>query len=50
MAGAIGPVIMGKAFDVTGFYEGLLIRLAVLTAAVGGVMLFLPRYPATEIR
>jgi MFS family permease len=50
IAGAIGPVIMGKAFDVTGSYEGLLIRLAMLTAAVGALMLLLPRYPAREVR
>jgi MFS family permease len=43
-AGAIGPVIMGKAFDATGSYEVLLSRLALLTAAAGLLMLSLPRY------
>ena len=33
ITGAIGPVIMGKAFDATGSYEALLIELAALTAA-----------------
>ena len=46
IAGAIGPVIMGKAFDATGSYERLLVELAALTAAAGGLMLFLPRYSA----
>jgi MFS family permease len=44
IAGAIGPVIMGKAFDATGTYEALLSRLALLTAAAGLLMLLLPRY------
>jgi len=43
-AGAIGPMIMGKAFDATGSYETLLVELAVLTAVSGGLMLLLPRY------
>jgi predicted MFS family arabinose efflux permease len=44
LAGAIGPVIMGKAFDTSGTYEVLLSRLALLTAAAGLLMLMLPRY------
>jgi predicted MFS family arabinose efflux permease len=44
IAGAIGPVIMGKAFDVTGSYAVLLSRLALLTLASGSLMLLLPRY------
>lgn len=43
-AGAIGPVLMGQAFDVTGSYEGLLVRLALMTLAVAALMLLLPRY------
>ena len=43
-AGAIGPVLMGKAFDVTGSYEALLAQLALVTLAVAALMLFLPRY------
>jgi predicted MFS family arabinose efflux permease len=43
-AGALGPVLMGKAFDVTGSYEALLTKLALGTLAVGGLMLLLPRY------
>jgi MFS family permease len=44
IAGAIGPVIMGKAFDATGSYRILLTSLSVLTLAAGSLMLFLPRY------
>jgi predicted MFS family arabinose efflux permease len=46
IAGAIGPVIMGKAFDATGSYQALLARLAIGTLAAASLMLFLPRYPA----
>ena len=43
-AGAIGPVIMGKAFDATGSYEVLLAQLAVGLLAVASLMLVAPRY------
>jgi len=43
-AGAIGPVIMGKAFDTTGSYEALLVRLAGGMLAVATLMLWAPRY------
>jgi MFS family permease len=48
IAGAIGPVLMGKAFDLTGSYEALLVRLAFGTFAVGALMLLLPRYAARD--
>jgi MFS family permease len=44
VAGAIGPVLMGKAFDMTGSYEALLVRLSAATLAVAALMLLLPRY------
>ena len=44
IAGAIGPVIMGKAFDATGSYKILLTSLSLLTLAAGSLMLFLPIY------
>ena len=44
IAGAIGPVIMGRAFDLTGSYQALLLQLAVLTAATASLLFFLPRY------
>ena len=43
-AGAIGPVLMGKAFDATGSYEALLVRLAAGMLAVATLMLLAPRY------
>lgn len=46
-AGAIGPVIMGKAFDVTGSYGPLLGMLAIAMFVSAGLMLLLPRYPVT---
>ncbi len=49
IAGAIGPVIMGKAFDATGSYESLLMELAALTAVSAGLMFFVPRYNANSM-
>jgi MFS family permease len=43
-AGAAGPVLMGRAFDLTGSYEAMLIRLAIGMFAVGAFMLALPHY------
>ncbi len=44
IAGAIGPVIMGKAFDATGSYQNLLSALSLLTLAGASLMLLLPKY------
>jgi cyanate permease len=44
IAGATGPVLMGRAFDTTGSYETLLVTLAAATIAVAGLMLLLPAY------
>jgi cyanate permease len=41
-AGAIGPVLMGKAFDATGSYALLLTQLAFVTGSAGLLMLLLP--------
>jgi MFS family permease len=43
-AGAIGPVILGRAFDATGSYASLLILLATALALAAATNLFLPRY------
>jgi predicted MFS family arabinose efflux permease len=43
-AGAAGPVLMGRAFDLTGSYEAVLIRLAIGMFATGALMLAMPRY------
>jgi len=50
VAGAIGPVLMGRAFDVTGSYETLLARLAIGTFLVAGLMLLLPSYGSIPLR
>jgi MFS family permease len=44
VAGAIGPILLGRAFDLSGSYESLLMQLALFTVAVAGLMLTLPRY------
>jgi MFS family permease len=44
-AGAIGPILMGKAFDATGSYERLLLLLALTTLASAVLMLLTPPYP-----
>jgi predicted MFS family arabinose efflux permease len=44
MAAAIGPVLMGRAFDAAGSYETFLLQLSVITLASGGLMLFMPAY------
>jgi predicted MFS family arabinose efflux permease len=44
IAGAIGPVILGRAFDSTGSYTSLLTLLAVTVVLAGALMLLLPRY------
>jgi predicted MFS family arabinose efflux permease len=44
VAGGIGPVLMGRAFDATGSYETLLVTLAAATLGVAALMLLLPRY------
>ena len=46
IAGAAGPVIMGRAFDATGSYRALLLQLAAATLAAASLMLLLPRYDA----
>ena len=48
-AGAIGPVLLGKAFDVTGSYAYLLGILAAALAVAAAMNLFLPRYPEKAI-
>jgi cyanate permease len=44
-AGAIGPVILGRAFDSTGSYTALLVMLAGALALAAAINLLLPRYP-----
>lgn len=44
VAGAIGPVILGRAFDATGSYASLLVLLAVALAIAASANLLLPKY------
>jgi predicted MFS family arabinose efflux permease len=44
IAGAIGPVLMGKAFDASGSYATLLLWIAGSIVVVAPLMLVLPRY------
>ncbi len=44
-AGAIGPVILGHAFDSTGSYSSLLVALAVSLSLAAAMNLLLPHYP-----
>lgn len=46
IAGATGPVLMGKVFDMTRSYSLLLSLLSGVTLAAAVLMLFLPAYPA----
>jgi MFS family permease len=43
-AGAVGPVILGRAFDSTGSYETLLVLLAGALALAAAMNLLLPKY------
>jgi MFS family permease len=43
-AGAIGPVILGRAFDATGSYSSLLVLLAIALGLAAATNLMLPRY------
>jgi MFS family permease len=48
-AAVVGPILMGRAFDVTGSYDVLLVRLAVLALAVAALMLVMPRYDRQDV-
>jgi predicted MFS family arabinose efflux permease len=50
VAGAIGPVLMGRAFDATASYEALLAILAVGTLGAASLMLLVPSYPSSDAR
>ena len=42
IAGFVGPVLMGRAFDATGSYEIVLLGFAIGTVAVATLMLLVP--------
>ena len=47
IAGAAGPIIMGRVFDITGSYRPILLYLSLATLAAASLMLLLPRYKMT---
>jgi MFS family permease len=47
-AGAIGPVILGHAFDATGSYSSLLVLLAAALGLAAAMNLFLPSYSSSS--
>jgi MFS family permease len=49
-AGAIGPVILGRAFDLTGSYTSLLVVLATALSLAAVMNLFLPKYSDSSAR
>jgi MFS family permease len=49
-AGAIGPVILGRAFDSTGSYTSLLVLLAGVLALAAALNLLLPNYSQSPPR
>lgn len=48
IAGAIGPVVLGRAFDLTGSYSAFLTVLAGVSLTGAGLMLVMPRYRTTR--
>ncbi len=49
IAGAIGPVILGHTYDVTGSYTKLLTVLAGATLLAAALMLAMPKYPKQSL-
>jgi MFS family permease len=45
VAAAMGSILLGRAFDTTGSYGTLLVRLAFFTFVAGVLMAAMPRYP-----
>lgn len=49
VAAAIGPVILGRAFDATGSYASLLMLLGVALGIAAAMNLALPKYPSRKV-
>lgn len=49
-AGAVGPIILGRSFDLTGSYASLLTFLSIALALAGTILLSLPRYGVEKIQ
>jgi MFS family permease len=50
LAGAIGPVILGRTYDITGSYTKLLTMLAGTTLLAAVIILGMPKYPIAPNR
>jgi predicted MFS family arabinose efflux permease len=50
IAAAIGPIMMGRAFDSTGSYESLLLTMAAITFVAASLMFTMPRYAVSVNR
>jgi MFS family permease len=46
IAGAIGPVLMGRAFDASASYQVMAVKLSILTLVAAALMLGMPAYSA----
>jgi predicted MFS family arabinose efflux permease len=46
IAGAAGPVLMGKMYDLTNSYSSLLLTLSLMTLVAAVLTMFFPPYPA----
>jgi cyanate permease len=44
IAGTVGPILMGRAFDATGSYTALLTQLAIGTFMIAALLLLMPGY------
>jgi len=49
VAGAIGPILLGRAFDLTGSYAPVLEALAVATALAAVLLILLPQYSNSQV-
>jgi len=49
VAGAIGPILLGRAFDLTGSYAPVLGALAVATALAAVLLILLPQYSNSPV-
>ena len=48
LAGAVGPILMGRAYDATGSYEVVLVSAAVGALGISALVLSLPSYTRTS--
>ena len=44
IAGAVGPILMGRAFDATGSYTAFLTQVALATFLIAALLLLMPAY------